>query len=491
MVLLVLKDIQSNEKDAVEMDSRESKKLGDIKRWHRCKAGRRIVYIICGVALVSSVIIFLLRSSCWPQAIPVPEWLDGVIQQKALTAVGSTVGATAIVIAWLINVTGQTVCGERIGILAGWAYPFFFRYYFLVFLFTFFAGIYVGNADAQRLPTLIITTGLGIGAIFIGRVCYVFVIDFKGRERVAYTYYDHQFQYKPGTDANDFKSKCERAICRITNHTVELEESGEDIPHGTIYALWTTCIENYRKASGDFVPQDGTTTLECVAAQDDLGLNASCCSLAEHFWDRLIPARQRALQHLDFLLYLNYREKLSDGEIETASEISCGEHLLAGLLLRLAQEHKVEDRSWDDECTLLFDLYARLQDRAAINPSPLTFRKLLWGIAWMMTVDSAINNTKARFTTISEMFKLAHIDIVEDGTENAEEIRNFLKEFANVYYKEFGYRKGIHGYSPDGQLQIEQKILHYLYSMCSISGLNVNDGYAVVQRRMGKELARV
>lgn len=472
------------------MDSLESKKLGNIKRWHRCKAGRRIVYIICGLALVSSVIIFLLRSSCCPQAIPVPEWLDGVIQQKALTAVGSTVGATAIVIAWLINVTGQTECGERIGILAGWTYPFFFRYYFLVFLFTFFAGIYVGNADAQRLPTLIITAGLGIGAIFIGRVCYVFVIDFKGRERVAYTYYDHQFQYKPGTDANDFKSKCERAICRITNHTVELEESGEDIPHGTIYALWMTCIENYRKASGDFVPRDGTTTSEGAAPQGDFGLNASCCSLAEHFWDRLIPARQRALQHLDFLLYLNCREKLNEGEIETASEISCGEHLLAGLLLRLAQEHKVEDRSWDEECTLLFDLYARLQGRNTVDPPPLTFRKLLWGIAWMMTVESAVN-AKARFVTIREMFKLAHINITEEDTEDAKQIRDFLKRFANVYYTELGYRKHIYGYSLDGQLQIEQKILHYLYSMCSISGLDVNDGYAVVQCRMGKEPARV
>lgn len=472
------------------MNSREPKMLGDIKCWNRCKVGRCAVYIICGMALVSSIIIFLLRSGCWPQAIPVPEWLDGVIQQKALTAVGSTVGATAIVIAWLINVTGQTVCGERIGILAGWAYPFFFRYYFFVFLFTFFAGIYMGNADTQRLTTLIITAGLGIGAIFIGRVCYVFVIDFKGRERVAYTYYDQQFRYEPGMDANNFKLKCERAIIRITNHTVELEESGEDIPHGTIYALWTVCIENYRTASGDFTPSNGAAASGNAATQGGLGLNASCCSLAKLFWDRLIPVRQRTIQHLDFLLYLNCKEKLNGGGAETTSEANCGEHLLAGLLLRLAQEHKMEDRSWNEECTLLFDLYARLQGRDAVDPPPLTFRKLLWGITWVMTVESAVN-VKARFIMIREMFRLARIDIAEEGTEDSEQIRDFLKTFANVYYMELGYRKGIYGCSPDGQLQIEQKILHYLYSMCGINGLNVSDGYAVVQRRMGKEFARV
>lgn len=473
------------------MRSPKPKQLGDIKRWHRCTIAISIVYIVCGLALISSIIIFLFRRSCWPQALPVSEWLDQVIQQKALVAVGSAVGATAIVIAWLINVTGQTVCGERIGILAGWAYPFFFRYYFFVFLITFFAGIYVGNADTQRLPTLIITMGLGIGAIFIGRVCYVFVLDFKGRERVAYTYYDHQFQYKPGMDINSFKLNCERAILRITNHTVHLEESGEDIPHGTIYALWTTCIENYRMASGDFAISDGGTASKGTAGRGDPGLNASCCSLAEQFWARLLPARQQTLQHLDFLLYLNYREKLDAGRTKTESELSCEEHLLAGLLLQLAQEHEAGDRPWDKECTLLFDIYARLQDRAAINPSPLTFCKLLWGVAWMMTIDSAVNHTKARFSTIHEIFKLAHIDIAENGTTSAEQIGDFLKKFANIYYKEFGHQTGAYGCSSDGQLQIGQEILKYLYSMCSISGLDVNDAYAVVQRRMGKGLARV
>lgn len=491
-------------KDAVKMTFRKSKSLEYVKPWKRCRIGCYIVYGVCLAALGVSLAFFLFRGAFHATVFPGPEWqdasshpiasavlkwMDGVVHQDALTAIISTIGVSAIAIAWLIGVTGQTVCGERIGVLVKWAYPWFFYFYFVIFLLTLFVGIYTGKLGAQRFPTLTAAIGLITGAVFIGRVCYVFVINFKARERIAYTYYHQLFQYKPGKSmADDFKLQCERAILRITKHTAQLETSGEYIPDGTIFSLWSACIENYRKASAG-------TAEDSVAGH---GLDMSCCAMGEQFWDSLIPAQRRIPLRQDFLLYLNRRD--AGAEANGLSHLNCENHLIAGLLLKLAHAHKADDLIWKDACSLLFDLHLYLQEWGSAEPLPAAFHKLFWGLVWIMCVESAFNpsdvdggnqKTEAEFEIVGELCRRAGITKkANTEDEKTDCIRDFLNAFSDIYCREHGYQNGTYGRGSFGRMSYDETIFNYLGIGLDDADFNARDSYAVARAKLGlgKEL---
>lgn len=400
-----------------------------VKDWRRRHLRWWLVYLVSAALPFVAAAILMLRIA-FP--ITVSEWLNNFVDQAAMAEVIGTVGTTAIVIAWLINVAGQTVCGKRISELAQWAYPGFFYYYFFCFLANFFLGIYIANGrQPHRFATALIALSLAIGVIFIGRVCYVFVINQRTRERVAYAYYREALRYRAPFFAGNqkraakaranFRAASEQALLSLTEYVAQTEATGGALPFTTIFELWKDFIKNYREAFQE--PENV--------------LSLGCCSLAERFWDALIKAQPYEPIRSGFLLYVV--TKAEDGLYR--------DHLLAGLLLRMKRAHRADDHGWDRECELLFQLSVRSQETGEQMGEQTgercqhALQKLVLGLSMIMAVEALLEVVDTDFSRLQEMARRVALTSGALGSTNE---GKFLRMLWQIYGKETGYESGVH-----------------------------------------------
>lgn len=434
------------------MANNNQNSLKCLPRWHRLTGLLNFIYILCTLLLLGAIGTFLLSDFIPP--IPLPPWLDGIIKRDAVVAVINTVGVTAIVIAWLINITDQTICKERIGVLINWAYPGFFLFYFTIFLMTVLCGVYMGNASQRRLPILLVAAGITLGVALIARVSYIFLFSYEKRNQIAFTF--HELQLKDTHDANTSYTR-QRIMIQAASITAEREENCEEIHADEIYELWKTCVTTCCKK--------GESSRE---GDNPIGMSHDYCRLAERFWESLIPKAGVPYQQETFLNLL-----VSENIDRTSSEEDdsiCYNHLLAGFLFMLARKHDVEDHSWEFAYQVLTDLFLEIQDNEF--QCGLSFMKLFWGLALIMGIESAFNHP-AQFDLCLELSNRLHVkeflkranlldeanmldknntgknfppvkDTDTQARKQAEKIKTFLAGLRCVFLREFGYGGGIY-----------------------------------------------
>lgn len=514
--------------------------------WRRWNRVYYIIYALCFVLLVGAVVTFL-----FPDRLPlinVPRWLDDIIKREAIGAVISAVGVTAIVIAWLINITDQTVCGERIGVLINWAYPGFFFYYFTVFLMTVLCGAYVGGAADRRLPVSLAALGIVLGVALISRVSYVFLLSYEKRDRIAFTYHVAQLRkpkyprlermkrvpfvgeyvgrYLKYIEATprDFLYVCRRVMMRIADIAGMREANCEDICSNEIWELWKTCIKEYREEEKNLPNAHSNSS-----AEEDRSTNLSrgCCRLTERFW-RVLTQKSGIPCHQEVFLNDIISEAMprSDG---TAEEEICLDHLLAGFLIMLVHDNCADDSSLETSCQTLTDLLLEVQGEG--KQCSLSFWKLFWGFALIMAIRSAFGETASfhvilelsnrletqEFLRRAEMFEEAGMLDREtvigepkefDGTENTEEpdasqlpegsnrsvesvqsekVKTFLTALRHVVLQEFGYDGGI--YVGSQKVEYKKMIIDYLNNASlEVYLKDYNEDMAIVCWLLRKEL---
>ncbi len=435
--------------------------------------------------------IFTFVFSDYLPVINLPPWLDKIIQRDAVVAVINTIGVTAIVIAWLINITNQTICKERIGVLINWAYPGFFLFYFSVFLVTVLCGVYLGNGSQRRLPIILVAFGIILGVFLIGRVSYIFLFSYKKRDRIAFTYHEAQMK---NADPSALSYTMKRIIIQAANIAAEREVNCEDIHIDEIYELWKTFVTEHRK---NYPP---------ALAND---MEQDCCRLARRFWEVLIPKSESPCQQEIFL------NALTSGTIvrthNTKDDLECCNYFLAGFLLMLARQHKKEEHSWESACQVLTDLLLEIKFKSSVS-----FQKLFWGLALIMAIDSAFNHS-ARFDMILELSNrlkikefLRKANLLDEARildtsnnlnslqasqaantpeqEQAKELQPFLASLRSVFLEEFGYAGGI--YIGAQKVSWENQIIFFLNeAMTEPYPKTVNDDMAVVCWLLRKELS--
>lgn len=433
------------------MANKNQNSLGCLARWHRWTGLLIFIYILCFLLLVGAIGTFLLSDSIPP--IPLPPWLDRMIKRDAVVAVINTVGVTAIVIAWLINITDQTICKERIGVLINWAYPGVFLFYFTSFLMTVLCGVYMGNASERRLPILLVAAGITLGVALIARVSYIFLFSYEKRNRIAFTF--HELQLK-GTHGDNTSYTRQRIMIQAASIAAEREENCEEIHADEIYELWKTCVTACCK-KGD----------SSKVGDHPIGMSHDNCRLAERFWETLIPKAGVPYQQEIFLNIL-VSEKIYRNSSDEDDAI-CYNHLLAGFLFMLARKHDADDYSWEFAYQVLTDLFLEIQDDKSQYGLP--FMKLFWGLALIMGIESAFNYP-AQFDMCLELSNRLHIKeflkranlfdetkmldknnteeefSTTEGTDTqarnqAEQIKTFLAGLRCVFLREFGYSGGI------------------------------------------------
>lgn len=423
-----------------------------LSRWHRWTGLLYFIYILCAALLLGAIGTFIFSGSIPP--IPLPLWLDEMIKRDAVVAVINTVGVTAIVIAWLINITDQAISKERIGVLINWAYPGFFLFYFTIFLMTVLCGVYMGNASQRRLPILLVATGIILGVALIARVSYIFLFSYEKRNRIAFTFHEMQLKDTHGDNASYTQ---QRIMIQAASIAAEREENCEEIHADEIYELWKTCVTECCKI-GD----------SSNGGDNPISMSRDYCRLAERFWDVLIPKAGVPHQQEAFLNILVLEKIAQNPEVENDS--ICYNHLLAGFLFMLARKHDADDHSWEFACQVLTDLFLEIQNDE--SPCNLSFMKLFWGLALIMGIESAFNHS-ARFDMILELSNrllikefLKKANLLEEAgmldknnawkdlqpaedantreRDQAEHIKTFLAGLRCVFLREFGYGSGIY-----------------------------------------------
>lgn len=469
--------------------------LKTLPRWHRRDGLLRFVYSLCGVLLVGAIACFIFSDSI--PLITLPPWLDAMIERDAVVAVINTVGVTAIVIAWLINIADQTICKERIGALINWAYPRFFLFYFTIFLMTVLCGVYMGNASQRRLPILLVAFGITLGAALIARVSYIFLFSYEKRNRIVFTFHESQLKEALTTDASYTR---QRIMIQAASIAAEREENCEDIHADEIYELWKTCVTEYCKEEDS--PREG---------DKPIGMSHDNCRLAERFWEVLIPKAGVPCQQEAFLNILVSEKIVQNPMVE--NDVVCYNHLLSGFLFMLARKHDPDDRSWEFACQVLTDLYLEIQDDEPRRS--LSFMKLFWGLALIMGIESAFNHF-AQFDMILELSDRLHVkeflkranlleeagmldknntreDLQPSGDANmlegdqAEDIQAFLADLRCVFLREFGYGSGI--YVEEQKVMFKDQMNRFLNEGSSeLYTKDPTDDMAVVCWLLRKEL---
>lgn len=318
-------------------------------------------------------------------------YLKSVADKDGIKAVISSIGIYAVAFAWLVGIQQQKVYGVTIGTLLRWAYPGFYRFYFVVFIGMDLVGLYASSIPGKYWATGFSVVGIGIGVIYSMWVCYRFVLDFQARYRIAESYHYshitlgqqrrektkkipmrifmiysgllsniHPDECRAGYwDDKEIKCKIEESVSLLGSMLAEQVRNAEQIHISAIFDLWDTAYSGYK----NMIAVGGL----CAEKKNEL------CFLAERLWDHALSDN----------LSLNMQAHLA-GSIMTEchkrkgwqykESIDC---LMAGLLLSLSNDKdgmengkfKVllpmiiwEERSWlqKNEKKPVFYLYEEL-----------------------------------------------------------------------------------------------------------------------------------
>lgn len=347
--------------------------LGNERHW---KPHVRICfcfYTVCVILLIAAVLCLALPdlvNVCQNQLdkripscvkTPLMAWTKHVItylkmvgDKNGVKAVISAIGIYAVAFAWLVGIQQQKIYGVAIGTLLRWAYPGFYRFYFLIFLGTDFVGLYASSIPGQRWATGYATIGIMLGVIYSVWVCYRFVLDFHARRRIAEAYHYAQInagitqhnkhKYTPmwlsilwaGIVLNihpdecracqlqniKLKRKIEESINLLGRLLAEQEENGEWIHINAIFDLWNTAYLRYKSliTEGNSQPEN---------------LN-ELCYLAEELWCHALSKKlpQEEQVQLAGIIIEKCQIEISP---KTEESIIC---LMAGLLLSLSNDEE-------------------------------------------------------------------------------------------------------------------------------------------------------
>lgn len=419
---------------------------------------------------------------------PVAGLLDGSAIAEVLGAIGllSIVGP-------LLAITEQRVLGESIGTLVGWAYPQFFLFYFCCFIFTTLLGIYTATAKNNRAAIALTFTATLIGTGFILWVCCVFLIPGERRERLALTYYEDRMTLREKgifprlrrkeitqDTARDHLQRTRLLMLKLAGALARREAEGRPLWTENVRELWVRCAEQCEAAQRIL-----------NAAQPQEAAANYCCLLAKKFWELLSKQTGMPLSQLELLPALLFSRISSQPSMGTEDqarekkELQAENYLAAGLLFTEAFHQAGEDQAWQAPYQLLCELYRGRNEWT--DGGFLAFKKLFWGLAWIMVVHS-MYETKADFCFLRELYYRGKMDQTSPAEED--ELRSFLALLHKFYLQNTRFQDGISVGSAGPvyyEIRLLDFLLPYLDNPQEIGMVDPADDLAAVRRIVLKE----
>lgn len=463
-------------------------------------AWRRSLRLQWGFALVCFFLVMIaVFALFFPERLPgflrVPARLESYLNGNAVVEILGTMGLLAIVGGPLLGVTEQRVLGERIGTLVTWAYPIFFRFYFVLFIISTLLGIYAAAAGGNRTPVFFALAVVLPGTCFILRVCYVFLVPGVGRERLALTYYMNQLTLREKRpllrpSGKELSPEAARAyllrsrllMLKLAGALARREAEGRALWTENIRALWARCAG------------------QCEAAQellDDRHPQAAadhCCLLAKKFWELLSRQAEMPLSQLELLPALLFsrvpsqppagesEEEREERKKREKRELQAEHCLAAGLLFTEAFHQAGTDYAWQAPYQLLCEIYQG-RDEWVDKKSRIAFKKLFWGLAWIMVVHF-VYERKANFRFLRELYYRG--EMYQTSPAEEEELRGFLALLHKFYLRNTRFQDGIS--TGGGPVYYETKLLYFLeVYLDNPREIDVEDDLAVVRAIVLKE----
>lgn len=437
----------------------------------------KLLYLLCTALTLVSLITFF----CPSVLIITQKFSAPVLQlfnKPAVVAVIGAVGAPAVVMGSLLGVTEQQVYGERIGTLLNWGYPHFFKLYFFLFIPSVLLGIYEGSVGTRRLPVALILITILIETLFIVYVCYIFLVPGKARECLALTYYaefmEWSTQKADSLSAENARAKLRQnrqMMLKLAGALARRESEGRAFFPGNILALWISCMKSC-----------GTAEQMLTDNRAKINREDYCCLLAKEFWESLSRKSGKPLQQLEILTAMLFSHPVRGGD-----DIRMENYLAAGLLFTSVFRQAGEDRNWGEAYQILCDLY--LYRGEWTQTGHTAFKKLFWGLVWIMAVHSAYD-APAMFTDIRELYRRAEIG--ETSKSELDEIQRFLKMLRHFYLRNSSFGDGIYtrnGYQVSYETQMQGFLAVYFGMVETDVFLNVNleDDLGVLKGILSRE----